>query len=49
MATEIVDVLEDHDWDNLYEVDELYELTGRKEKDEAEEAEWDRAWEEQNL
>lgn len=49
VATEIVDVLEDHDWDNLYEVDELYELTGRKEKDEAEEAEWDRAWEEQNL
>ena len=48
VATEIVDVLEDQDWDNLYEVEELYELTGRKERDEAEEAEWERKWKEKN-
>lgn len=36
VAIEIVDVLENQDWDNLYEVDELYELTGRKAEDEAE-------------
>ena len=49
VAIEIVDVLENQDWDNLYEVDELYELTGRKAEDEAEEEEWDKNWEEQNL
>ena len=36
VATEIVDILEDQDWDNLHEVEELYELTGRKEADERE-------------
>lgn len=44
VANEIIDILEDEDWDNLYEVDELYELSGRKAADEEEERKWERSW-----
>jgi len=38
VANEIISVLEDQDWDTLNEVEELYEVSGRKEIDEAREA-----------
>lgn len=49
VANEIIDLLEDQDWDNLSESDELYEISGRKAIDEAEEAEWEKSWKETNL
>lgn len=49
VANSIIDVLEDQDWDNVQESEELYELSGRKAEDEAEEAEWEKSWEENNL
>ena len=49
VANNIIDVLEDQDWDNVQESEELYELSGRKAEDEAEEAEWEKSWEENNL
>lgn len=36
VANKIIDVLEAQDWDNLYESDELYEVSGRKALDEEE-------------
>lgn len=42
VANEIIDVLEDQDWDNVGEAEELYEISGRKAKQDAEDAEWER-------
>lgn len=33
VANQIIEVLEDMDWDNLEESEELYEISGRKQQD----------------
>lgn len=33
VANQIIEVLEDQDWDNLQESEELYEISGRKQQD----------------